>query len=69
MVEAAHMRGQPSAPVKQGLGSSAYVLNTYVFLWRSHTNMNTVFHLVTPLYGMDTYIFKLNVFTKQAKYE
>ena len=31
--------------------------------------MNTVFRLVTPVYDMDTYTFKVNVFTKQAKYE
>jgi len=31
--------------------------------------MNTVFRLVDPVYDMDTYIFKLNVFTKQAIYE
>jgi len=31
--------------------------------------MHTVFHLVNPVYGMDTYIFKVQVFTKQAKYE
>jgi len=31
--------------------------------------MNNVFRLVNPVYAMDTYIFKVNVFTKQAKYE
>ena len=31
--------------------------------------MNNVFRLVNPVYDMDTYIFKVNVFTKQAKYE
>jgi len=31
--------------------------------------MNTVFCLVNPVYDMDTYIFKVNVFTKQAKHE
>jgi len=31
--------------------------------------MNTVFRLVNPVYDMDTYIVKLNVFTKQAEYE
>jgi len=31
--------------------------------------MNNVFRLVHPVYDMDTYIFKVNVFTKQAKYE
>jgi len=31
--------------------------------------MNNVFRLVNPVYDMDTYIFKANVFTKQAKYE
>ena len=36
---------------------------------RNHTNMNNVFRLVNLVYGMDTYIFKLNVFTKEAKYE
>jgi len=27
-----------------------------------------VFRLVNPVYDMATYIFKLNVFTKQVKY-
>ena len=31
--------------------------------------MNTVFRLVNPVYDMDTQIFKLNVFTKQAEHE
>jgi len=31
--------------------------------------MNTVFRLANPVYDMDTYIFKLNVFRKQAKSE
>jgi len=31
--------------------------------------MNTIFRLVDPVYDMDTYIFKVNVFTKQATYE
>jgi len=31
--------------------------------------MNTVFRLVNPVYDMDMYIFKVNVFTKQAKDE
>ena len=30
--------------------------------------MNNVFLLVNPVHTMDTYIFKVNVFTKQAKY-
>jgi len=29
--------------------------------------MNTVFRLVSPVYDMDMYIFKVNVFTKHAK--
>jgi len=41
----------------------------HVFLWRNHTNMNHVNHLVDPVHDMDTYIFKVHVFTKQAKYE
>jgi len=31
--------------------------------------MNTVLRLINPVYAMDTYIFKVNVFTKQANYE
>ena len=31
--------------------------------------MNTVFRLVHPVNDMDAYRFKVNVFTKQAKYE
>jgi len=31
--------------------------------------MNTVSRLVSPVYDMDTYMFKVDVFTKQAKYE
>jgi len=31
--------------------------------------MNNVFRLVNPVYDIDTYIFKVNIFTNQAKYE
>jgi len=31
--------------------------------------MNTAFHLMHPVYDTDAYIFKVKVFTKQAKYE
>jgi len=31
--------------------------------------MNAVFRLTDPVYDMDMYIFKANVFTKQAEYE
>jgi len=31
--------------------------------------VNTVFRLVNSVYDRDTYIFKVTVFTKQAKYE
>ena len=31
--------------------------------------MNNVFRLVSPVYGMDPYIFKVDIFTKQANYE
>ena len=31
--------------------------------------MNTIFRLVDPVCGIDTYIFKVPVFTKQANYE
>jgi len=44
-------------------------IGIHVFLGRSHTNMNTVFRLVDPLYDMDMYIFKVIVFIKQAEYE
>jgi len=30
---------------------------------------NSVFRLVYPAYDMTTYVFKVNVFTKQAEYE
>jgi len=30
--------------------------------------MSTVFGLVNPGYDMDTYIFKVTIFLKQAKY-
>jgi len=41
----------------------------HVFLWRNHKNMNNIFRLANPVYDMDTYIFKVNGFTKQANYE
>ena len=41
----------------------------HVFLWRNHKHMNNVFRLVNPVYNLDTYIFRVNVFTKQAEYE
>jgi len=31
--------------------------------------LNPIFRLVRPVYDMDTYIFKVHVFTKQAKSE
>jgi len=31
--------------------------------------MNNVFRLVNPVFDIDTYIFKVTVFTKQAEYE
>jgi len=31
--------------------------------------MNNVFHLVNPVYDMDTYIYAVNVFTKRAEHE
>jgi len=31
--------------------------------------MNNVFRLVNPVYNRDSYIFKVGVFTKPAKYE
>jgi len=40
-----------------------------VFLWRTRRNMNRVFRLVNPVYDMNTYIFKVTVFTKQTKSE
>ena len=40
-----------------------------VFLWRIRRNMNSVSRLIYPIYGMNTYIFKVTVFTKQAKSE
>jgi len=43
-------------------------MGIYIFMRCNHKNMNTVFRLVNPIYDMDTYIFKVNVFTKQAKY-
>jgi len=39
----------------------------HIFLWCNHTNMNTVFHLITPAYDRNPYIFKGTVFTKQVK--
>jgi len=44
----------------------------YVFTYscgRSYKNRNSVFRLVKPVYGMDTYMFKVNIITKQAKLE
>jgi len=32
-------------------------------------NMDNVFRLVNPVYDRNPYIFKVNVFAKQAKYE
>jgi len=40
-----------------------------VFRWRIRRNMNSASRLVYPVYGMNTYIFKVAVFTKQAKSE
>ena len=40
-------------------------IRIHVFLWRSLKNMNIVFRLANPVYAMDMYIFKANVFIKQ----
>jgi len=57
-------------PTHGQTGRAVYVLNIYaLFLWRNHTNKNNPFRLVCPIYDMDTYIFKVGVFTQQAKYE
>jgi len=32
-------------------------------------HVNHMFRLIIPVYDMDTYIFKLNVFLQQADYE
>jgi len=45
------------------------LIDIHVFLWRNHTNMNHISRLIHSVYDMETYIFKVNVFTKQAKYE
>ena len=34
-----------------------------------HKNMNHVFRLVKPVYDMDRFIFKVNVFIKLSNYE
>ena len=44
-------------------------IGIHVFLGHSHKNTNTVFRLLNPVYDMTLYIFKVTVFTKQAKYE
>jgi len=38
-------------------------------MWLNHYNMNRIFRLVYPAYDMDTYIFKVSVFTTQANPE
>jgi len=38
-------------------------IDSHVFLWRNYESMNNVFCLANPVYGMDTFIFKVNVFT------
>jgi len=43
-------------------------MGIHVFLGRSHTNTNNIFRLVDPVFDMDTYILKVDVFIKQAKY-
>jgi len=55
---------QPPEPAPLGLTQGSHV-----FLGRSHKKTNTVFRLVNPVYDMDMYMFKVTVFTKQAKYE
>jgi len=54
---------------KEGwVGWGPYVLNTYSRIpGRSHNNVNTTFRLGNPVYDRSPYIFKVNVFTKQAK--
>jgi len=51
--------------------SSHYVLNTKsrIHETQPHEYMNNVFRLVSPVCDRNPYICKVNVFTKQAKYE
>jgi len=44
-------------------------IDIHVFQWRKHKNMSNIFRLINPVHVMDTYIFKVNLFTKQAIYE
>jgi len=44
-------------------------MDIHVFPWHNHENVKSVFYLLKPVYDMDTYKFKVNVFTKQAEYE
>jgi len=38
--------------------------------WVNHTSINNAIRrLVNPVYNINTYIFKVDVFTKQATYE
>jgi len=48
--------------------SACDLLRVDVFLWRSHKNANSVFRLGNPVHGVNTLIFKVDVFTEQAKY-
>jgi len=52
-------------------GDQTYVLNRYsrIPVTQPQENTNTVFRLVDSVYDMDMYVFKLNVFTKQVKYD
>jgi len=41
----------------------------HVFLPRRHRHTNRVFRLVYPVYAMNTYIIKVNAYTKHAESE
>jgi len=44
-------------------------MGIHVFLGRSHTNMNTIFRLVNPVFDRNMFIFKVTVFINRAEYE
>jgi len=53
--------------IAQRTGDPTCWIGIHAFLGQSHTNTNNAFRLCNPVYDMDTYTIKVNVFAKQTK--
>jgi len=62
-----YRRGTSMSRRRKGVSHPTCRIGIHVFLWSSRKNTNNVFRLFSPVYGMHTYIFKVDMFTKQVR--